>query len=187
MIEDINNAIEVLKKGGIILYPTDTVWGLGCDATNEGAIKKIYQIKKREDSKSMLILLDSESRLNQYVAEVPEIAWQLIEVAVEPLTIIYPNAKNIAQNLISHDGSIGIRITSDDFCKQLIYKFRKPIVSTSANVSGEKTPSIFSEITDEIKQNVDYIVKYKQSDNNPKKSSSIIKLGLRNEIEIIRK
>lgn len=187
MIEDIKSALEVLKKGGIILYPTDTIWGIGCDATNFEAVKKIYNLKKREDSKSMLVLIDSETRLSQYITEVPEIAWQLIEVSTEPMTIIYPEAKNLANNLIAEDGSIGIRITKEEFANSLLQKFRKPIVSTSANISGEKSPSFFDEITDEIKNSVDYIVKYRQSDRTIKKASSIIKLGKKNEIEIIRK
>lgn len=187
MIDDINQAVEVLRKGGIILYPTDTIWGLGCDATNADAVKKIYDIKQREDTKSLLILLDNESRLMSYVVEIPEIAWQIIEVSVDPVTIIYPNAKNLAENLISSDGSIGIRITSDEFCKSLINKFRKPIVSTSANITGEKTPAFFGEISSEIKTKVDYIVNYRQSDLTKHKPSSIIKIGLKNQIEIIRK
>jgi L-threonylcarbamoyladenylate synthase len=187
MTEDIKSALEVLKKGGIILYPTDTIWGIGCDATNSDAVKKIYEIKKREDSKSMLILLDSESRLQQYIKEVPEIAWQLLEVADEPMTIIYPGAKNIADNLIAQDGSIGIRITKEEFTNSLLYRFKKPIVSTSANISGQKSPFFFDEISSEIKNSVDYIVKYRQSDRTKTRASSIIKLGLKNEIEIIRK
>lgn len=187
MTEDINAVLAVLKKGGIILYPTDTIWGIGCDATNFEAVKRIYEIKKRVDSKSMLVLLDSEARLQQYVNEVPEIAWQLLEVSDKPITIIYPGAKNLSENLVSEDGSVGIRITKEEFSKNLIYRFRKPVVSTSANISGEKSPANFNEISEEIKKSVDYIVNYRQDDYTKSIPSSIIKLGLKNEIQIIRK
>jgi L-threonylcarbamoyladenylate synthase len=188
MIEtEIKNAIEVLRSGGIILYPTDTIWGIGCDATNEAAVKKIYDLKQRSDSKSMIILLDNEAKLPSYVQHVPEQAWQLIEYAEKPLTIIYSEAKNLAKNIIAEDGSIGIRITKDEFCKRLIEKFRKPIVSTSANISGENAPASFSQISDEIKRGVDYIVALRQEENKPSTPSTIIKLGIKGEIEIIRK
>jgi L-threonylcarbamoyladenylate synthase len=186
MLEDLKNALDILKKGGIILYPTDTVWGLGCDATNPDAVDRIYKIKKREDSKSMLVLVDSSGRLNSYIREIPEIAWELIDAAVNPITLIYPGAKNLAKNLIAGDGSIGIRISDDEFCKSLIKKFGKPIVSTSANISGEKTPSVFSEISEEIKDSVDYIVEWRQDDYDNKPPSSIIKLGEGGLFKIIR-
>jgi L-threonylcarbamoyladenylate synthase len=186
MLEDIKNALEVLKKGGIILYPTDTVWGLGCDATNPEAVDRIYKIKKREDSKSMLVLVDHTGRLNSYIKEIPEIAWELIDAAISPITLIYPGAKNLAKNLIADDGSIGIRISDDEFCMSLIKKFGKPIVSTSANISGEKAPSVFSEISEEIKDSVDYIVEWRQDDYNKKPPSSIIKLGEGGLFKIIR-
>ena len=176
MKEDLNVAIEALANGGVILYPTDTVWGLGCDATNEAAVKKVYEIKKRVDNKAMLVLVDSPVKVDFYVDDVPEIAWDLIEVADKPLTIIYPDAKNLASNLIGEDKSIGIRITNEQFSKQLCQKFRKAIVSTSANVSGEKTPLNFSEISEEIKSSVDYIVKYRQDDLS-KPQPSGIKIG----------
>jgi L-threonylcarbamoyladenylate synthase len=185
--EEIFKTIDVLKKGGVILYPTDTIWGIGCDATNEKAVQKIYEIKKRTDSKAMLVLIDSENKLNQYVYKIPEMAWQLIDVAVDPLTIIYPEGINLASNLLADDKSIGIRIVKEDFCNQLIYKFKKPLVSTSANISGSKNPERFSEISEEIKKSVDYVVNWKQEDNSRRKPSSIIKLGINNEIVIIRK
>jgi len=187
MIKEIKKTIDVLYKGGVILYPTDTIWGIGCDATNEDAVKKIYEIKKRSDTKSMLILLDDATRIQSYVYEMPEIAWDLIDVTDKPLTIIYPNAKNIAKNLIPNDKSIGIRIIKDDFCNQLIRKFKKPIVSTSANISGNKNPSNFSDIDEYIKNSVDYIVNHKQNEKNNIASSQIIKLGIGGEIEILRK
>lgn len=187
MIDDLVKATEVLRAGGVILYPTDTIWGIGCDATNAAAVKKIYEIKQREDTKSMLVLMENPNLLNSYIAEVPEIAWDLIEVADNPLTIIYSGGKNLAPNLLATDGSIGVRITSETFTQQLIQRFRKPIVSTSANISGQKSPSNFSEISDEIKKLVDYIVEYRQNDFSKSVPSSIIKLGVSGEIEIIRK
>lgn len=187
MNDDIKNAVEVLKNGGVILYPTDTIWGIGCDATNPEAVKRIYEIKKREDSKSMLVLMENPALLDRYVNDVPEIAWDLIEVTTTPLTVIYPHAKNLAANLVASDGTIGIRFTREEFTTQLLRRFRKPLVSTSANVSGEKSPAFFAEISDEIREKMDYIVKYRQDDLTPKQPSSIIKLGAGGQIEIIRK
>ena len=187
MQKDIKNALEVLKAGGIILYPTDTIWGIGCDATNEEAVKRIYTIKKREDSKSMLVLMENPALLDRYVDDVPEIAWDLVEITTTPLTVIYLKAKNLAKNLIASDGSIGIRFTRESFTSQLLQRFRRPLVSTSANVSGEKSPAFFSKISDEIKNQVDYIVEYRQDDITPAKPSSIIKLGAGGRIDIIRK
>jgi len=185
--EDLKQAIKTLKEGGIILYPTDTVWGIGCDATNEAAATRIYGLKKREDTKSMLILLDHDGRLERYVSEVPEIAYELIEVSDKPITIIYPGAKNLAANLVAADGSIGIRISMDEFSRKLVYGLGKPIVSTSANISGEPAPRNFDGITDYIKDNVDYVVKYRQDDLTKALPSSIIKLGTGGQIQIIRK
>jgi L-threonylcarbamoyladenylate synthase len=187
MHEDIKKALEVLKNGGIILYPTDTIWGIGCDATNELAVEKIYKIKKREDSKSMLVLMENPALLDRYVDDVPEIAWDLVEVASTPLTVIYPNAKNLAKNLVADDGSVGIRFTKEVFTRQLLQRFRKPLVSTSANISGEKSPAFFDEISEEIKTQVDYIVEFRQNDTTPAQPSSIIKLGAGGRIDIIRK
>src|SRR6476661_375225 len=136
--EEINKCIEVLREGGIILYPTDTVWGLGCDATNKEAIAKIYALKQREEAKSMIILLDSDQKLQSYTSDIPDVAYDLIEYAENPLTIVFSNAKNLASNIINEDGSVGICITRHHFCKELIQRFRKPIVSTSANISGLK-------------------------------------------------
>jgi L-threonylcarbamoyladenylate synthase len=187
MNKDIEQAISVLMEGGIILYPTDTVWGIGCDATNKEAVEKIYKLKQREDSKSMLVLLNNENRLTQYIEDVPEIAWELIDVSDNPMTLIYPGAKNLAENLIAEDNSIGIRIVKDAFCDKLLTRFKKPLVSTSANISGEKTPSIFDEISEEIKTGVDYIVNYGQNEIEPKQASSIIKLGSDGTFRILRK
>jgi L-threonylcarbamoyladenylate synthase len=187
MNEDIQKALEVLMKGGVILYPTDTVWGLGCDATNEAAVKRIYEIKQRDDSKSMLVLMDDAGRVASYVRDMPSIAYDLMEANDQPMTLIYPGAKNLAKNLIAEDGSIGIRVATDEFCRKLLYRFRKPIVSSSANISDSPSPANFGEISAEIKTAVDYVVKWRQNDSNKRKPSSIIKLGPKGEVEIIRK
>lgn len=184
--EEINKACQVLNKGGVILYPTDTVWGLGCDATNAKAVKRVYEIKHRSDSKAMLVLVDSAVKVDFYVKDVPEVAWDLIELTTKPLTIIYDGARNLAPNLLAEDGSVGIRVTHEEFSKQLCFRFRKAIVSTSANVSGEKAPANFSEISEEIKSQVDYIVDYRQNDLSRPKPSGIIKLGRQGEVKIIR-
>jgi len=184
--KDIEQAVEILKKGGVILYPTDTIWGLGCDAQNEKAVQKIYEIKKRINNKSMLILVDNTYRLKEY-AFVPSMAWELIRVSNRPLTIIYPEARKLAKNLISEDGTIGIRVVKDDFCRDLIRAFGKPIVSTSANISGKPSPTNFKDIAEEIKNSVDYIVQWRQNDTRHAKPSSIIKLGKNNEVIVIRK
>lgn len=187
MNDDIKKAIEILMKGGIILYPTDTVWGIGCDATNAEAVKRIYEIKQRDDSKSMLVLMDNPVKLQTYIQDVPEIAWDLIELTDKPLTIIYENARNLAENLIAEDGSVGIRITDEEFSKELCKRFRKPIVSTSANISGSPSPANFKEISQEIKNKMDYIVNYRQKDLSKANPSSIIKLSKDGTINIIRK
>jgi L-threonylcarbamoyladenylate synthase len=185
--EEVKSALNVLRAGGIILYPTDTIWGIGCDATSEEAVKKVYSLKMRVDSKSLIILLDNDAKLLSYVQQVPEQAWQLIEFTERPLTIIYPFAKNVAKSLIAEDGTIGIRVTRDVFCKKLIEKFRKPIVSTSANFSGENPPSNFSEIKDEIRRGVDYVVALRQEEKIKSIPSTIIQIGLKGEIKFIRK
>lgn len=186
--EDLEQAVAVLRNGGVIIYPTDTIWGLGCDATNEEAVSRIYQIKQREDSKAMLVLLDGAGKLQGYVDKVPESAWILLEASEgqRPLTIIYPNAKNIAPNLIAEDGSVGIRITEEVFSKALCERLHRPIVSTSVNISGQKAAAIFSEIPAQIKQQADYICKYRRNDNTRKQASSIIKIDRNNSITIIR-
>lgn len=187
MKDEIKRACEVLQQGGIILYPTDTIWGIGCDATNAEAVKKVYDIKKREDSKSMLVLIDSSSKLNFYVDTVPEIAYDLIDVSDKPLTIIYSGAKHLADNLIAPDGSIGIRITNEEFSNTLCRTFRKAIVSTSANVSGDPAPAIFSEINNEIIKEVDYVVNFRREEQKRSQASGIIKVEEGGIIKIIRK
>jgi len=186
MHDDVKAALEVLQNGGVILYPTDTIWGIGCDACNEEAVKRIYAIKNRVDSKSMLVLLENAALLDRYVDEVPEIAFDLIEVTDKPLTIIYDGAKNLAKNLIADDGSIGIRITTEAFSSDLIRRFKRPVVSTSANISGKKSPACFAEIDQKIIEAVDYVVKYRQNETQKAVPSGIIRLGRSGEIKIIR-
>ena len=188
--EDLREAVRVLREGGIILYPTDTVWGIGCDATNAAAVERIYRLKRRQDSKAMLCLLDGAGKLQGYVKQIPSVAWDLLESTGEPeqrpLTIIYPGAKNVAENLLAEDGSLGIRITEEPFSKNLCAMLRHPLVSTSANISGEPAARSFREISEEIKQGVDYVCKFRQKDPCKGKPSSIIKLGVNNEVEVIR-
>ncbi|MBR5804035.1 MAG: threonylcarbamoyl-AMP synthase [Bacteroidaceae bacterium] len=186
MNEDIKQALEVLNKGGVILYPTDTIWGIGCDATNPEAVKRVYEIKQRTDSKAMLVLIDSPAKLNFYVKDVPSVAWDLIELTTKPLTVIYDGARNLAENLLAEDGSVGIRVTDEEFSRQLCFRFRKAIVSTSANISGEASPQSFADISEEIKQKVDYIVGYRQKEKSVGKASSIIKLGTGGQVKVIR-
>ena len=185
--DQIKQALAVLKDGGVILYPTDTVWGLGCDATNEQAVEKINTIKGRSADKSLIILLDTDTKLQSYVTEIPDVAYDLIEYAENPLTIIFSGAKNLAKNVINTDGSVGIRVVKHDFCEQLIRQFRKPITSTSANISGEPTPPFFDEISDEIKNAVDYIVDWEQDLKVNKKPSTIMKLAPGGQFSFIRR
>lgn len=175
-----------MREGGVILYPTDTIWGIGCDATNEDAVRRVYEIKQRQDSKAMLVLVDSSVKVDFYVQDVPEVAWDLIDLADKPLTIIYSGARNLAANLLAEDGSVGIRVTNEDFSKRLCQQFRKAIVSTSANISGQPSPKNFSEISEEVKSAVDYIVGYRQEEISNPKPSSIIKLDKGGVIKIIR-
>lgn len=184
--EDMAEAVRVLKAGGVILYPTDTVWGLGCDATNAEAVERIYRIKQRQDSKALIVLADSEAMISRYVAEVPEVAWDVIELATKPTTVIFDRGLNLAPNLLAQDGSVGIRLSREAFSSQLCFHLRKPIVSTSANVSGQPSPRIFREIIEEIRQQVDYVVRYRQDDITPASPSSVIKLGRGGEVKIIR-
>lgn len=184
--EDIKLACETLRKGGVILYPTDTVWGIGCDATQSSAVKRVFEIKRRADNKALIVMLGNEHQLEQYVNDVPEIAYDLIDAAVKPLTIVYDRGCNLAPELLGEDGSVGIRITKEKFSNRLCQVFRKPIVSTSANISGEPTPIFFKEISEDIKNSVDYIVETRRNDNNPNSPSSVIKLEVGGIIKIIR-
>jgi L-threonylcarbamoyladenylate synthase len=184
--EDIKEAIEVLRKGGIIIYPTDTIWGIGCDATNQDAVQKIFKIKSRSETKSLLILVDGDGMLGRYADEIPEIAWELAAVSDSPLTIIYPKGKNLAPGVCSEDGSVGIRICHDPFCNALIGRFRKPIVSTSANFSGKPAPGSFDDIESRLLEDADYVVKYRQDDRQKQTSSPVIKLEKDGTFRIIR-
>lgn len=186
MDNDIKKACEVMQNGGIILYPTDTIWGIGCDATNEVAVKRVYEIKKRIDNKALIVLVNSPAKIDFYVSHVPDIAWDLIEVADKPLTVVYSNARNLASNLLAEDGSVGIRITKEPFSHKLCERFKKAIVSTSANISGMPSPSNFSEISEEIKDAVDYIVEYRQDDTTHPSPSSVIKLEEGGIVKILR-
>ena len=185
--DDIRNAVEVMRKGGVILYPTDTVWGIGCDATNAKAVARVYEIKKRADSKALICLVDSDARLQRYVKKVPNVAWELLDCADKPTTVILDGAVNLAPNLIAEDGSIALRITQEAFSKELCYRFQKAIVSTSANISGEPTAQNYCDVSQEIIDAVDYVCWTRRQEHKPHKPSSIIKLGLGGEVEIIRK
>ena len=189
--EDIKNAVETMRKGGVILYPTDTVWGIGCDATNAEAVAKVYQIKQRDDSKALICLVDSDARMQRYVRHVPDVAWQLIDslkdADAKPTTLILDGAINLVPNLIAEDGSIALRITNEPFSKELCYRFQKAIVSTSANVSGEPAAQNYSDIAPEILEAVDYVCWSRRQEHKPHQPSSIIKLKEDGQVTIIRK
>ena len=184
--EDIRRAIEVMNKGGIILYPTDTIWGLGCDATNADAVRRIYDIKQRTDAKALISLVDSETKVQFYVKEVPEVAWDVMELSERPMTVVFDGGRNLAPNLLAEDGSVAIRITKEAFSKELCMRMKRAIVSTSANISGQPAPRCFSEISEEIKAAVDYICTSRQDEPPTQTASSIIKLGVGGEVTIIR-
>ena len=193
--EDLQEALRVLREGGVIVYPTDTIWGIGCDATNAEAVKKIYALKQREDSKSMLVLLDSAAKLDYY-ADVPEAAEMLLNLSpalsqgegdVKPMTIIYPNARHLAENLIAEDGSVGIRITNEPFSKALCAQLKRPLVSTSANISGHPTAHFFHEIEEAVLNGADYVCRFRRDDETPCEPSSIIKVNGDGTFVIIRK
>ena len=189
--QDIKNAVEVLRKGGVILYPTDTVWGIGCDATNVEAVKRVYEIKQRNDSKALICLVDSDARLQRYVRNVPDVAWQLIDSLKEsdskPTTLILDGAINLAENLIAEDGSIGMRITQEPFSKELCYRFQKALVSTSANISGDPPAQNYGDIDPRLLEAVDYVCWSRRQEHKPHKPSSIIRLKENGEVTIIRK
>jgi L-threonylcarbamoyladenylate synthase len=184
--EDLKNSIKVLREGGVILYPTDTIWGLGCDATNAKAVEKIFSIKARDDSKSLIVLVDGVAMLERYVDIVPEVVYELIDVSDSPLTIVYPSGKNFAPAVLGSDGSVGIRVCNDHFCSELIKRFRKPLVSTSANISGEPAPLTFSDVDTKIVDSVDYAVSHRRSDDTRHSPSPIIKVDRNGVIRIIR-
>lgn len=184
--EEIDHTLEYLKKGMVILYPTDTIWGLGCDSTNAKAVERLYKIKRRKENKSLIALIDSDDRLKDYIKVVPPIAYDLIRNAANPISIIFPGAMNLAKNAIGSDGTVCIRVTTSDFCKELVKKLGKPIASTSANISGEPTALFFNQISQEIINSVDYIVGLYQDEINLPKASTIIKLEVNGQFEIIR-
>ncbi|GAD05366.1 Sua5 YciO YrdC YwlC family protein [Porphyromonas crevioricanis JCM 15906] len=184
--DDLQTAVRTLREGGVILYPTDTVWGIGCDATNSAAVQKVYKLKQRSDSKAVLVLIDHEAKLSGLMREVPELAYNMIDLAVRPLTIIYPAARNIAPELLAEDGSLGIRISKENFSHELCRMLGRPVVSTSANISGEPSPACFAEISQKIKEGVDYIVRYRQDDRSKALPSQIIKLEVDGQVKVIR-
>jgi L-threonylcarbamoyladenylate synthase len=189
--EDIKKAVETMRKGGVILYPTDTVWGIGCDATNVDAVKRVYAIKQRDDSKALICLVDSDARMQRYFRTVPDVAWQLVDSLKEsdakPTTLILDEAVNLAENLIADDGSVGIRITNEPFSKELCYRFQKAIVSTSANISGEPAAQNYCDIDPRIIEAVDYVCWSRRQEHKPHTPSSIIKLKENGEVTVIRK
>lgn len=184
--EDLTNAVETLRKGGVILYPTDTVWGIGCDATNSEAVKKIFEIKKRDDSKALITLVPNDAWIERYIEDVPEVAWELLDVSVKPLTIVYDKSRGLASNLAAPDGSIGIRVCKDPFCKALCERLHKPIVSTSANISGEPAAKIFDEVSKHIIESCDYVVNWRRGDKEIHEPSTIIRLSKGGVFKIIR-
>lgn len=184
---DIRAAVDVLRQGGTILYPTDTIWGIGCDATNPDAVRKVFEIKQREDSKALICLVDSPGRLQRYVRNVPDVAWDIIDLATRPTTVILNGSQGLAPNLLAEDGSVGLRVTSEVFSHTLCYRFQKPIVSTSANLSGEPSPQTFADIDPAIIAAVDYVCLSRQRDTSRHEPSAIIKLGPTGEVQVIRK
>ncbi len=184
--DDLRESLRVLRDGGLILYPTDTIWGIGCDATSDEAVRRVYALKQRADHKAMLTLADSTARVSAYVDAIPDIAWDLIELSDRPLTLIYPRGRNLAPSLLGPDGSVGIRVTRERFSHALCERFRRPIVSTSANLSGHPAPHFFDEISDEVIRGVDYVVRYRRTDRTPARPSGIILLGADGTIQVIR-
>jgi len=184
--DDIRNALKTLRAGGVILYPTDTIWGLGCDATNSEAVKKIYSIKQRAVNKSLIILVNSPAMLTRYVDNPPEVALQMAELTESPLTIVYDRGRNLAEGVASADGSVGVRICAEPFCDELITTLRKPLVSTSANISGSDAPALFDEISEELKASVDYVCLWRQDDRSRAKASSVIRVSGNGVVKILR-
>jgi len=184
--DDIRNSLKTLRDGGVILYPTDTIWGLGCDATNQAAVEKIFRIKSRCEGRSLIVLVDGDAMLERYVRDIPEIVFELTSVSDTPITIVYPEGKNLAPGVCNEDGSIGIRICSEPFCNELITRFRRPIISTSAIISAKPSPSNFGEIEDEIIKSAGYVVTYRQEDYRKNKPSSVIKIDKNGAFKIIR-
>jgi L-threonylcarbamoyladenylate synthase len=185
--EDLKQSLEVLRNGGVIVYPTDTIWGLGCDATSQAAVEKIFSIKSREEGKSLLVLVNSIGMLERYVKEIPGTALELVDISDSPLTIVYPGGRNLAPGICAADGSVGIRICNDDFCNELIARFRKPVVSTSANFSGNPSPSSFREIDKNLLEQADYVVRHRRDDKQKRSASPVIRVETDGSLKIIRK
>lgn len=184
--EDIRQAVQVLRQGGLILYPTDTIWGIGCDATNEDAVRRVFRLKNRDDSKALICLVDSANRMQMYSRGIPDVAWDLVEYSEKPLTLILDGAVNLAPSLIAADGSVGIRVTSENISKELCFRFQKAIVSTSANISGRPSPARFMDIEPEVINGVDYVMRSRQNDTKPSSPSRIVRLRADGEISFIR-
>ena len=184
--EDIRQAVQVLRQGGLILYPTDTIWGIGCDATNEDAVRRVFRLKNRDDSKDMICLVDSANRMQMYSRGIPDVAWDLVEYSEKPLTLILDGAVNLAPSLVAADGSVGIRVTSENISKELCFRFQKAIVSTSANISGRPSPARFMDIEPEVINGVDYVMRSRQNDTKPSSPSRIVRLRADGEISFIR-
>ncbi|MBX9850524.1 MAG: threonylcarbamoyl-AMP synthase [Cytophagaceae bacterium] len=185
--EEIDKALLALRAGKVILYPTDTIWGLGCDASNEEAVRKIFEIKQRADSKALIILISRIEQLRDYVQKIPDIAWDIVDYSEKPLTVVYPGGRNVAKNVLAEDGSIAIRLVRDEFCMRLIDKFRKPLVSTSANISGMPSAATFQEIKPEILSQVHHIVNHRQDEKNPSSPSVVMKISMNGEVKFLRK
>lgn len=184
--EDIRQAVQVLRQGGLILYPTDTIWGIGCDATNEDAVRRVFRLKNRDDSKALICLVDSANRMQMYSRGIPDVAWDLVEYSEKPLTLILDGAVNLAPSLVAADGSVGIRVTSENISKELCFRFQKAIVSTSANISGRPSPARFMDIEPEVINGVDYVMRSRQNDTKPSSPSRIVRLRADGEISFIR-
>ena len=184
--EDIRQAVQVLRQGGLILYPTDTIWGIGCDATNEDAVRRVFRLKNRDDSKALICLVDSANRMQMYSRGIPDVAWDLVEYSEKPLTLILDGAVNLAPSLVAADGSVGIRVTSENISKELCFRFQKAIVSTSANISGRPSPARFMDIEPEVINGVDYVMRSRQNDTKPSSPSRIVRLRADGEISFRR-
>ena len=184
---DIVRCLEVLRQGGTILYPTDTIWGIGCDATNPSAVKKIHELKQRPESKSLIVLLADPRDINKYISRPEPYIFDYLQTVARPTTVIYEGAVGLAENLIAADGSVALRVIKENFCRHLIKRFRQPLVSSSANISGKQAPSLFRDITEEIREAVDYVVLYRQSDETPAEASAVVRFNSRGEIMVLRK
>lgn len=186
VFEEVVKIAEIMKSGGVVIYPTDTIWGIGCDAGNHEAVEKIYKIKERDFSKSMLVLIDRDNKLSRYVKDIPDPAWDILDYATKPTTIIFDKPYNIAENLMAEDGSVGFRVCGDKYCQEIVKKLGRPIVSTSANFSGDPSPKNFETINKELLKRADYVSNYRRREKRMKAASTIIKLGNDSSVKVIR-